>query len=43
MEADPNVRLRIETRLYSLRAARVERREEFGHFSNAWEAKYERR
>ena len=43
MEADPNVRLRIEDKIYELRASRVEAESEFGQFADAYEAKYDTR
>jgi len=43
MEADPNVRLRIDDSIYELIASRVEDQAEFDRFSDAYERKYERR
>ena len=43
MEADPNVRLRVEDSIYELAAARVETQDEFDRFSDAYEEKYGRR
>jgi hypothetical protein len=43
MEADPNVRLRIEGSIYPLRARRVEGQDEFDRFADAYEDKYGRR
>ena len=43
MEADPNVRIRIEEKLYALHATRVEDEAEFARFSDAYEKKYDRR
>ena len=43
MEADPNVRLRVEDSIYELAAARVETQDEFDRFSDAYEKKYGRR
>ncbi len=43
MEADPNVRMRIEDRIYELVAARVEGQDEFDRFADAYEKKYGRR
>ena len=40
MEADSNVRIRIEDKLYLLRASRVEDQDEFERFSGAYEEKY---
>jgi hypothetical protein len=40
MEADPNVRMKIEDSLYELTATRVESQEEFDRFSEAYEQKY---
>jgi len=40
MEVDSNVRVRIEGKLYELRAARVEGQDEFTLFSDAYEEKY---
>ena len=40
IEADPNVRLRVNESIYELSASRVEAQEEFDRFSNAYEAKY---
>ena len=43
IEADPNVRVRINEKIYSLVAARVEDAAEFADFSDAYEKKYDRR
>ena len=43
IEADPNVRLRVEDSIYELAAARVEAQPEFDLFSDAYEKKYGRR
>jgi len=43
MEADPNVRLRVDDAIYELVAARVEEQAEFDRFSDAYEKKYGRR
>lgn len=43
MEDNPLVRIRIEDRLYDLRASRVTDPDEFARFSDAYEAKYDRR
>ncbi len=40
MEANPEVRLRVEDRLYNLRAYRVEGQDEFDQFSDSYEKKY---
>lgn len=40
MEASPDVRVRVEERLYDLRATRVEGQDEFTRFSDAYEKKY---
>lgn len=40
MEADPQVRVRIEEDIYTLRASRVEGQDEFDRFSDAYEKKY---
>jgi hypothetical protein len=40
MEAEPDVRLQVEGRVYALRATRVEAQDEFDRFSDAYEAKY---
>jgi len=40
MEANPDVRVRIEDKLYELRASRVESQDEFARFSDAYEEKY---
>ena len=40
MEANPDVRVRLEERLYELRAARVVSQDEFTSFSDAYEEKY---
>jgi hypothetical protein len=40
MEADADVRVRIESMLYELRASRVEDQAEFNRFSDAYEEKY---
>ncbi len=43
MEADPNVRLRVNDSIYELVASRVEGQDEFDRFSDAYEQKYGRR
>ena len=43
MEADPNVRLRVDDSIYELAASRVDGQEEFDRFSDAYEQKYGRR
>ena len=43
MEADPNVRLRVDAAIYELAASRVDGQEEFDRFSDAYEQKYGRR
>jgi hypothetical protein len=43
IEADTNVRLRVDDSIYALVASRVEGQEEFDRFSDAYEAKYGRR
>lgn len=43
MEADPNVRLRVNDSIYELVASRVEGQAEFDRFSDAYERKYGRR
>ena len=43
IEADPNVRLRVNDSIYELAAARVATQEEFDRFSDAYEKKYGRR
>ena len=43
IEADPNVRLRVDDSIYELAAARVVAQEEFDRFSDAYEKKYDRR
>ena len=43
MEADPNVRLRVDDSIYELAASRVESQQEFDRFSDAYEKKYDRR
>lgn len=40
MEADSDVRVRVEDTLYDVRASRVEDQAEFTRFSNAYEEKY---
>ena len=40
MEANPSVRVRVEDKLYDLRASRVEGQDEFTRFSDAYEKKY---
>ena len=40
MEANPDVRLRVENDLYVLRASRVEDQDEFNRFSDAYQQKY---
>jgi hypothetical protein len=41
IEADPNVQIRVDDRLYPLRASRVQSQEEFDRFSDAYEQKYD--
>ena len=43
MEADPNVRFRVNDSIYELAASRVDGQEEFDRFSDAYEEKYGRR
>lgn len=43
IEADPDVRLRVDDAIYELRAVRVDTQEEFDRFSDAYERKYGRR
>jgi len=43
MEADPNVRLRVDDSIYELAASRVDDQGEFDRFSDAYEQKYGRR
>jgi len=43
MEADPNVRVRVNDSIYELAASRVDSQEEFDRFSDAYEKKYGRR
>jgi hypothetical protein len=43
MEADPDVRLRVNDSIYELVASRVDSQEEFDRFSDAYELKYGRR
>jgi hypothetical protein len=43
IEADPNVRLRVNDSIYELSASRVSAQEEFDRFSDAYEQKYGRR
>jgi hypothetical protein len=43
MEADPNVRIRVDESIYELRASRVDGQDEFDRFSDAYEKKYDRR
>ncbi|MBW2389479.1 MAG: hypothetical protein JRG89_13730 [Deltaproteobacteria bacterium] len=40
MEANADVRVRVEDKLYDLRASRVDAQDEFTRFSDAYEAKY---
>lgn len=40
MEADPNVRMKIEDSIYELAATRVDSQEEFDRFSEVYEGKY---
>ncbi len=40
MEANSDVRIRVEDKLYDLRASRVDGQEEFAQFSDAYEVKY---
>jgi hypothetical protein len=43
LEADPEVRLRVDDAIYELAASRVEGQEEFDRFADAYERKYGRR
>lgn len=43
IEADPNVRLRVNDSIYELSASRVDAQGEFDRFSDAYEKKYGRR
>lgn len=43
LEADANVRIRIEGTIYDLAASRVAGQDEFDRFANAYEVKYGRR
>jgi hypothetical protein len=43
LEADPNVRLRVNDSIYELVASRVEDQDEFDRFSDAYDRKYGRR
>jgi hypothetical protein len=43
IEADPNVRLRVNDSIYELAAVRVQAQDEFDRFSDAYEKKYGRR
>lgn len=43
IEANSDVRVRIDDTLYDLRASRVESEDEFASFSDAYEAKYDMR
>jgi hypothetical protein len=43
MEADPQVRMRIEGSIYELVAARVDSQDEFDRFADAYQRKYGRR
>ncbi len=43
IEADPNVRLRVNDSIYELVASRVAGQEEFDRFSDAYDQKYGRR
>ena len=43
IEADPNVRLRVNDSIYDLAASRVDDQKEFDSFSDAYETKYGRR
>lgn len=43
LEANSQVRIRLEGRLYELSAVRVEQADEFARFCDAYEAKYDRR
>ena len=43
IEADPNVRLRVDGSIYELAAVRVGSQDEFDRFSDAYEEKYGRR
>lgn len=43
LEADPNVRLRVNGSIYELAASRVDDQAEFDRFSDAYERKYGRR
>jgi hypothetical protein len=40
LEADPNVRLRVDDSIYELVSSRVEAQEEFDRFSDAYDRKY---
>jgi hypothetical protein len=40
IEVDADVRIRVEDKLYDLRASRVENQDEFDRFSDAYEEKY---
>jgi hypothetical protein len=40
MEANPDVRVRVDDKLYDLRASRVEEQDEFTRFSDAYQEKY---
>lgn len=40
MEANSDVRVRVDDKLYDLRASRVEDQDEFNRFSDAYEEKY---
>ncbi|MFT4563340.1 MAG: hypothetical protein ACI9BW_003094 [Gammaproteobacteria bacterium] len=40
MEADPNVRIRVDGKLFELKASRVTSADEFKTFSDAYEKKY---
>jgi hypothetical protein len=41
LEAHPNVRVRVEEKLYELRGTRVEDQAEFTRVADAWERKYD--
>jgi len=43
IEADPNVRVRVNDSIYELEASRVEDQQEFDRFSDAYDRKYGRR
>ena len=43
IEANPDVRIRVEEQVYDVRASRVESPDEFARFSDAYEEKYSTR